>query len=76
MECNSQWIAAIHRDYVKEGLLPKDAGKIFTSLAYQRDIGDYGGSRHVSAADAQQAVDDARRFLEFVRPLLPPDPLP
>ena len=67
-------MAALHKDCVKEGLLPKEAGKIYTWLAYQRDIGDYGGSRHVTAADAQQAVADARRFLAMVRPLLPSDP--
>ena len=67
-------MAALHKDCVKGGLLPKEAGRIYVWLAYQRDIGDYGGSRHVAAADAQRAVADARRFLAMVRPLLPAEP--
>ena len=66
-------IACLHQYYVKEGRLPREAGKIITSLSDLRDIADYGGSEHVATADAQQAVADARRFLDLVRPLLPPE---
>jgi len=71
-----QVLAAIHRDYVREGKLPLEAGEIISALFYLRGIGDYGGSEHVALADAGKAVADARRFLELVRPLLPPEPLP
>jgi len=64
-------IASVHRDYVKEGKLPTDAGKILSSLFYLRNIADYGGTNHVAPADAQRAVADAQRFLDLVRPLLP-----
>ena len=64
-------IASVHRDYVKEGKLPTDAGKILSSLFYLRNIADYGGSKHVAHADAERAVADAQRFLDLVRPLLP-----
>lgn len=64
-------IASIHRDYVKEGKLPTDAGKIMSSLFSLRTIADYGGSKHVAPEDAERAVADAQRFLDFIRPLLP-----
>lgn len=64
-------IACFHQYYVKEGRLPKEAGKILTSLSDLRDIADYGGSEHVAMPDAERAVADARRFLELVRPLVP-----
>jgi uncharacterized protein (UPF0332 family) len=67
-------IAAIHRDYVREGKLPREAGEIITTLHQQRDIADYGGSEHVAPAEAETAVADARRFLAMVRPLLPAEP--
>jgi uncharacterized protein (UPF0332 family) len=66
-------IACFHQYYVKEGRLPGEAGKILKSLSGLRDIADYGGSEHVPTADAEQAVADARRFLDLVRPLLPLD---
>jgi len=64
-------IACLHQYYVKEGRLHADAGKIIKSLSGLRDIADYGGSEHVAMPDAQQAVADARHFLDLVRPLLP-----
>ena len=64
-------IACFHRYYVKEGRLPREAGKILTSLSDLRDIADYGGSEHVAMPDAERAVADAHHLLGLVRPLLP-----
>ncbi|MBM4033184.1 MAG: HEPN domain-containing protein [Planctomycetes bacterium] len=64
-------IASFHRYYVKEGRVPREAGRTLIRLHDLRDLADYGGSQHVTMADAQQAVADARRFLDLVQPLLP-----
>ena len=73
---HTQVMAAIHRDYVREGKLPRQAGQIISALYEKRDIGDYGGSEHVAPEEAETAVADARRFLDLVRPLLPLQPSP
>ena len=64
-------IAHVHKDYVKEGRLPADIGRLLNSLADLRDVGDYGAVTHVASADAGAAIADAKRFVEAVRPLLP-----
>ncbi len=58
---------AIHRDLVKTGVWDAELGKIFSSLRELRSIGDYGGSRHVSADDAVKAVTAAYRIVEAVK---------
>lgn len=68
---HSAVLALIHRDYVKAGRLPKEAGGIINALSDLRQIADYGGPAHVGAAEARQAVTDAASFLDAVRPLLP-----
>jgi len=64
-------IAHIHRDYVKEGHLPVEAGRALDALSDLRRVGDYGGAAHVDAAAAERAIASARQFVEAVRPLLP-----
>jgi uncharacterized protein (UPF0332 family) len=64
-------IASFHRYYVKEGRLPREAGRTLIRLYDLRDLADYGGSQHVTMPDAEKAVADARHFLDLVRPLLP-----
>ena len=48
-------IASIHRDYVREGKLPQEAGEIITALYQQRDIADYGGSEHEKGGTQEHA---------------------
>ena len=66
-------LSHIHKDFVNEGRLAKEAGRILSALFDVRNLGDYGGSAHVSQPQAERAVADARRFLHAVRPLLPDD---
>ena len=58
--------AAVHRDLVKPELWSVELGKGYSRLAQLRVRGDYGGSRHVSASDAQEAVHLAESILETV----------
>jgi uncharacterized protein (UPF0332 family) len=66
---------AVHRDLVKPGLWPVEAGAAFSWLASIRHTGDYGGHDHVLLDDAKIAVERARLVLERVRTSIP-DPLP
>lgn len=64
-------LTAIHRDYVRTGRLPVEAGRIISSLFDLRALGDYGGAAHVSDEEARLALAEAKQFLQAVRPLLP-----
>jgi len=66
-------VALMHRDYVRSGRLPMDMGRILSTLADLRSVGDYGGATHVPQAEARVALSEARQFLEAVRSLLPAD---
>lgn len=66
---------AVHRDLVKPGLWPVEAGAAFSWLASIRYTGDYGGREHVLPDDAKIAVERARLVLETVRKTFP-EPLP
>lgn len=58
---------AVHRDLVKTGRWPVDAGAAFSWLANLRFTADYGGSDHVQPAGARQAVERARLILQTVQ---------
>jgi uncharacterized protein (UPF0332 family) len=64
-------VALIHRDYVRSGRLSTDMGRILSTLSDLRSVGDYGGAAHISHADANIALLEARQFVEAVRSLLP-----
>lgn len=65
---------AVHRDLVKPGLWPVEAGTAFSWLSSLRYTGDYGGREHVLPDDAKIAVERARLILETVR-TTSPEPL-
>jgi uncharacterized protein len=58
---------AVHRDLVKTGKWPVEAGAAFSWLANVRYTADYGGVDHVQPPDARQAVAKARSILQAVR---------
>ena len=58
--------AAVHRDLVRTGLWSTDLGRTFSRLAQLRSRSDYGGSRHVSKADAEEAIQGAKAILSTV----------
>jgi uncharacterized protein (UPF0332 family) len=66
-------LALIHRDYVQPGRLPVDMGRMLSTLAYLRSIGDYGGAAHVSDAEATMALSEAQQVLAVMQALLPAD---
>jgi uncharacterized protein (UPF0332 family) len=66
---------AVHRDLVKPGIWPIEAGAAFSWLANLRYTGDYGGQHHVLPEEAQTAVEQARLVLQAVQSAAP-EPLP
>jgi uncharacterized protein (UPF0332 family) len=60
-------IRAVHRDLVKTGRWPADAGAAFSWLADLRSTADYGGVAHVKPPEAREAVERARLILQTVR---------
>ncbi len=63
-------IASIHQRFVKTGKLSKKHGKDLNWLFEIRSVGDYGGTVHVSALQAEQAIQVAESFLRSVKSLL------
>ena len=58
--------SAVHRDFVNTGRWPKELGKHYSDLFDLRMTGDYGGVFGVSEAEAEYALDSARRILRAV----------
>jgi uncharacterized protein (UPF0332 family) len=63
-------IASIHREFVRTGRLHARHGKNLNWLFELRGIGDYGGTVHVTKADAEQAICAASEFLQAIKLLL------
>ncbi len=58
--------AAVHRELVRSGRWPEDLGADYSWLIDRRLVGDYGGARHVTLEEAQEAIVKARRIVETV----------
>lgn len=56
----------MHREYIKTGLWPVDIGVAFDTIWELRDMGNYGGTTHVTENEARQAVQTARQILEII----------
>ena len=65
--------AAVHLDMVQSGKWKPDLGKAYTRLVRLREVGDYGGGRHVGQNEASEAVEQAQRLIEAVRSMCPSD---
>lgn len=63
--------AAVHRDLVKSGQWPADLGSDYRSLHTLRNTGDYGGLQHVTAEQAEKAIQAAQRILQAARQACP-----
>lgn len=63
--------AAVHRDLVHTGEWPAELGLAYDQVSDLRENADYGDLKEVSPAAAQEAVDEARRILDFVRQSCP-----
>jgi uncharacterized protein (UPF0332 family) len=64
-------MALIHRDYVRQGRLPMDIGRMLSTLSDLRSLGDYGGAAHVSHPEATAALNEAQQVIAAIQALLP-----
>jgi uncharacterized protein (UPF0332 family) len=63
-------IASIHQRFVKTGKLNKEHGKDLNWLFEIRNVGDYGGTAHVSKPQTERAILAAESFLKAIRSLM------
>lgn len=59
--------AAVHRDLVKPGRWPPEAGAAYSRLLTLRSTADYGGAIQMSRQDAVLALEDARQIFQQVQ---------
>jgi uncharacterized protein (UPF0332 family) len=67
---HSSIIASIHQRFIKTGKLSKEQGKDLNWLFEIRNVGDYGGTEHVSMLQAEKAIQAAEGFLSAINSLL------
>lgn len=63
-------IASIHQRFVKKGKLSQEQGKDLNWLFEIRNVGDYGGTVHVSQLEEERAIQAAESFLKAIKLLL------
>jgi uncharacterized protein (UPF0332 family) len=57
---------AVHRDLVKNGHWPAHLASEFTRLAQLREVGHYGGPKHVTPDEAKRSIESAAAILRAV----------
>ncbi|MEA3367514.1 MAG: HEPN domain-containing protein [Planctomycetota bacterium] len=65
--------AAVHRDLVKGKGWPSHLGSAYSRLNELRHVGHYGGSKHVTPAEAEHAIDMAEEIVRAVADAHPQD---
>ncbi len=63
-------IAAIHKNFIKTGVLPKQIGKDLNWLFEIRSVGDYGMTIHVPQEEAHSAIEAAENIVNVLVELL------
>ncbi len=63
--------AALHRDLIRTGVIDAGMGQCYDFLFATREVGNYGGSLHVSLDDARKAIESSRDFLTAITRLCP-----
>ncbi|GBC94975.1 hypothetical protein HRbin16_00761 [bacterium HR16] len=56
--------------FIRTGRLPQEVGKLFTRRLDDRMSADYSDVNFLSSEDAEEAIEQAERFLNAVRPLV------
>ncbi len=67
-------IGAIHRFFVKPGLLSREQGKALNWLFEVRSMGDYDVLVNISPEEAAEAITKAEKFVTAVKELLNQSP--
>ncbi|GIV19006.1 MAG: HEPN domain-containing protein [Armatimonadota bacterium] len=56
--------------FIRTGRLPQEVGRLFTRRLDDRMSADYSDAGFLSSEDAEEAIAQAERFLEALRPLV------
>lgn len=67
---HSSVISAIHKEFVKTGLMSITLGKKFSLLFEIRSVGDYGQSEHVAPDIAHDSLAMAEEFIAEAKALI------
>jgi uncharacterized protein (UPF0332 family) len=65
---HSGTIAALHQFFIKPGKLPQECGMIINELFELRGTADYGGTEHVNLKSAHEALGQAKKFVQAIKP--------
>ena len=66
-------INGVHQHFVKPGRLSQELGRSLNWMAELRALGDYGETRHVPEAEADEAINTAERLLAALKQLVERD---
>lgn len=64
---HSAVISAFNRYFIKEGIFPKEFGKMIGNLFRERQIGDYGYVNSPSKAEAEKDLEDAEEISKAIK---------
>ncbi|MGC8783103.1 MAG: HEPN domain-containing protein [Armatimonadota bacterium] len=56
--------------FIRTGRLPQEMGKLFTRRLDDRMSADYSDINFLSSEDAEEAIEQAERFIQTIRPFL------
>jgi len=61
----------VNKKLVLEGLIPKEYGKWFRTLLFERENADYADYTTIDLFDAEEAFTNASNFIEKIKELVP-----
>lgn len=60
----------VNKKLVLDGLIPKEHGKWFRNLLFEREDADYADYVTIDSSDAENAFNDASRFIEKIKEVI------
>ena len=60
----------VNKKLVLEGLIPKEYGKWFRALLFERENADYGDYISIDLSDAEEAYKNASKFIEKIKEII------
>lgn len=60
----------VSKKLVLDGLIPKEYGKWFRTLLFEREDADYADYVTIDSSDAEDAVKNATRFIEKIKEVI------
>jgi uncharacterized protein (UPF0332 family) len=61
----------VNKKLVLEGLIPKEYGKWFRTLLFERENADYADYTTIDLSDAEEAYTTASKYIEKIKEIIP-----